>query len=131
MLKHASVFGLLMVLMLAALPAWAGDSVTGYWDGSWTCTSGTCDKAHGGFMSASLQQDDNHNVTGDFAMHDTVKGILRCKVKKAVVASDYEFAGTIMCGSYSVGLAGKFNGDHFEGQYDGGSLGMGTFVMNR
>lgn len=82
MLKHASVFGLLMVLMLAALPAWAGDSVTGYWDGSWTCTSGTCDKAHGGFMSASLQQDDNHNVTGDFAMHDTVKGILRCKVKK-------------------------------------------------
>lgn len=48
-----------------------------------------------------------------------------------MVASDYEFAGTIMCGSYSVGLAGKFNGDHFEGQYDGGSLGMGTFVMNR
>ena len=131
MLKYASVFGLIMVLVLAAAPAWAGDSVSGYWDGQWTCTSGPCDKAPSGFMSANLQQDDNHNVTSEFVMNGTVEGSLRCKVKKAVVASDFEFAGTIMCGSRSVGLAGKFSGDHFEGQYDGGSLGIGTLKMNR
>ncbi|MCB2193666.1 MAG: hypothetical protein KQI62_18975 [Deltaproteobacteria bacterium] len=130
MLKRASVFGLFLALLLAAVPAWAEDTITGYWSGSWTCTKQPCQKA-GGFMSAVLQQDDQHQVTGKYTMNDTVKGSLNCKVQKAVLASDYEFAGTMTCGSYSVGMHGKLNGDLFQGEYDGGPLGMGTFKMNR
>lgn len=130
MLKRASVFVLLLALLLAASPAWAENTITGYWSGTWTCTKQPCQKPSG-FMSAALQQDDHHKVTGEYIMNDTVKGSLRCKVQKAVLASDYEFAGTMMCGSYSVGMYGKVNGDTFQGEYDGGPLGLGTFKMNR
>lgn len=130
MLKRAPVFVLFLSLLLAAAPALAENTITGYWSGSWTCTKKPCQKPNG-FMSASLQQDDHHKVTGEYVMSDTAKGSLRCKVQKAVLASDYEFAGTMMCGSYSVGMHGNLNGDTFQGEYDGGPLGLGTFKMNR
>ncbi len=117
-------------LLLTAAPALADNTISGYWSGSWTCTKQPCKKSSG-FMSASLQQDDHHNVTGTFTLNETVKGALRCTLQKAVLASDYEFAGTMKCGSYSVGMAGKVDGDTFEGEYDGGSLGMGTFKLLR
>ncbi len=132
MLRCVSVFGLLsaLFLLLAAVPARAENTITGYWSGSWTCTKKPCQKPSGA-MTAVLKQGDDHKVTGEWVMIDTVKGSLRCSVKKAVLASDYEFAGTMMCGSYSVGMYGKLNGDTFAGEYDGGPLGMGTFKMNR
>lgn len=130
MLKRASVFVLFLALLLAAAPAWAENTISGYWSGSWTCTKKPCQKPSG-FMSAVLQQDSHHNVTGTYILSDTVKGSLRCTLKKAVLASDYEFAGTMTCASYSVGMHGKLNGDTFQGEYDGGPLGLGTFKMNR
>lgn len=130
MRRYISIIVLLLALALSASPAWAENTISGYWSGDWTCTKQPCQKPSG-FMSAVLQQDDQHNVTGNYTMNDTVKGSLRCKVQKAVLASDYEFAGTMMCGSYSVGMHGKLNGDTFQGEYDGGPLGLGTFKMTR
>lgn len=130
--RHVSIITLLLALslLLATAPAWAENTISGYWSGEWTCTKKPCQKPSGS-MTAVLQQDDQHKVTGNYTMNDTVKGSLRCTLKKAVLASDLEFAGTMMCGSYSVGMYGKLNGDTFEGEYDGGPLGMGTFKMNR
>lgn len=124
------VFGLALALLLASAPAWAGNTITGSWSGNWACTKQPCAKPSG-VMSARLQQDDQHNVTGKYTMIDTAKGNLNCTLQKAVLASDYEFAGTMTCGSYSVGMYGKLDGDLFTGEYDGGPLGMGTFKLNR
>ncbi|MCB2227150.1 MAG: hypothetical protein KQH53_10780 [Desulfarculaceae bacterium] len=131
--KRALIIALLLSLslLLAAAPALAeSNTLTGSWTGNWTCTKQPCAKGSGA-MSARLQQDDQHNVTGSYTMVDTAKGNLNCTLKKAVLASDYEFAGTMTCGSYSVGMAGKLDGNLFTGEYDGGPLGIGTFKLYR
>ena len=119
-----------LALLLAAAPAaFAGDSYTGNWSGTWQCTGPDCKKASGPVHGNITQKDTT--IKGQFTFENTVAGTLTGPLNGWVDSSG-ALNGTIQTSDgYLLSITGSLKGGALQGEYRTETMGMGTFSLNR